>query len=284
MTRHNVVIVHGVGNWRPEALPEEAAAALADEWSTGLAAGYANARLGHVPPPRVHAAYYADLLNDADAQAAQEDDVDALGPGERELLLAWLQAAGLPPEPDDGQALGTMPIRQALDWFARRRGMPSRALARIAVALMPEVYIYLTSPKRRGAARDVVADAVRATGARVIVAHSLGSIVAYEALHAHALPGVELLVTLGSPLGLPDGVFEALDPAPPGGRGSRPPGLARWVNIADPGDLVAVPRRLGDRFPVDSHHEEHIATLDFHTMRSYLSCGLTATALVPYLS
>ncbi|MFF4694287.1 serine peptidase [Streptomyces chattanoogensis] len=284
MTRHDVVIVHGVQNWMPGALPAEAAAALADGWSARLAAGYAAAGLGHVPPPRVHAAYYADLLNNAESQAPQDDDVDGLGPGTQALLLDWLRATGLPPEPDDGQAWGTMPVRQALSWFASRRGMPSKVLARIAVALLPEVYTYLTSPKRRAAAREVVADTVRASGARVIVAHSLGSVVTYEALHAHELPGVELLVTLGSPLGLPGAVFDALEPAPAGGRGSRPPGLARWVNIADPGDLVAVPRRLGDRFAVDSHHEAHIAAVDFHTMGSYLNCGLTATALAPYLS
>ncbi|MFG2292785.1 serine peptidase [Streptomyces sp. NPDC048603] len=284
MTRHDVVMVHGVRNWMPGVFPAEAAAALADDWSEQLAAGYMAAGIGHVPPPHVHAAYYADLLNDADAQGAWDDEVEALGPGEQELLTAWFRAAGLPPEPDDGQAPGTMPVRQALSWLASRHGLPSRVVARIAVALMPEVYTYLTSPQRRKAAREVVADAVRASGARVVVAHSLGSIVAYEALHAHALPGVELLVTLGSPLGLPGGVFDALEPAPTGGRGSRPPGLARWVNIADPGDLVAVPRRLGDRFPVDSHHEAHIAAVDFHTMGKYLGCGLTATALAPYLS
>jgi hypothetical protein len=75
-----------------------------------------------------------------------------------------------------------------------------------------------------------------------------------------------------------------LDPAPTGGRGARPPGLAHWVNIADPGDLVAVPRRLGDRFDVDGHHEEHIAAVDFHTLDHYLGCGLVAAAVVPYLS
>lgn len=76
-----------------------------------------------------------------------------------------------------------------------------------------------------------------------------------RALHAHELPHVELLVTLGSPLGLPG---DMLNPAPNRGWGSRPPGLARWVNIAGHGDLMAVPRRLGDQFDVDSHHEDHI--------------------------
>ncbi|MGW4029309.1 serine peptidase [Streptomyces sp. NPDC004838] len=283
MTQHDVVVVHGVRNWLPGVPVTEAAAVLAEKWAGALANGYRAAGLGHVASPRVHAAYYADLLNDAEAQSVV-DDVDDLSADEQALLLAWLRAAGLPEDPPEGQAFGTMPVRQALAWFAQRGSASAERTARVAVALLPEVYGYLASPARRKGARRVVADAVQASGAKVVIAHSLGSIVAYEALHAHALPQVELLVTLGSPLGLPGGVFEMLDPTPRDGRGSRPSRLARWVNIADPGDLVAVPRRLGDRFDVDAHHEEHIAAVDFHMLDHYLGCGLVAAAVVPYLS
>ena len=283
MTQHSVVVVHGVQNWRPGVPAPKATAELAAEWSPRLAEGYRAAGLGHIPAPLVHPAYYAHFLNDDEIQSAARE-VEELSAPEASLLISWLRAAGLPAEPPEGQAWGTMPVRQALDWFARRRGISADLLARIAIALMPEVFVYLTSPARRSAAREAVAETIQASGARVVVAHSLGSVVAYEALHAFPLPQVELLVTLGSPLGLPGGVFDALDPAPSNGRGIRPPGLGRWVNIADPGDLVAVPRRLGDRFDVDSHHEYHIGTLDFHTMGSYLSCGLVAAAVSPHLS
>ncbi|MFF5367996.1 serine peptidase [Streptomyces sp. NPDC013187] len=283
MKQHNVVIVHGVRNWRPGVAPAKAAAELADRWAVPLAAGYRTAGLGHVPPPRVHAAYYADLINDDEAQSVV-DDIDDLAPAEQELLLSWLHSLGLPQEPPEGQSWATMPPRHALSWFAQRSGMSARVLARVAIALLPEVYSYLASPARRENARRAVAEVIGDSGAKVVVSHSLGSIVTYEALHAHPLPHVELLVTLGSPLGLPGGVFEMLDPAPTGGRGVRPPGLSRWVNIADRGDLVAIPRRLGNRFDVDDHFEDHIAAVDFHTLDSYLTCGLVATAVAPYLS
>lgn len=68
-----------------------------------------------------------------------------------------------------------------------------------------------------------------------------------------------------------------------GGRAARPPGLGRWANIADRGDLVAVPRELGGRFPVDQHVDSHIALLDFHLMGNYLRSGMTATAIAPYV-
>ncbi|WP_406132552.1 hypothetical protein [Streptomyces zaomyceticus] len=48
--------------------------------------------------------------------------------------------------------------------------------------------------------------------------------------------------------------------------------------------MVALPRRLGDRFPADSHHEAHMSRLDFHTLDTYFASGLTASALAPYCS
>ncbi len=59
--------------------------------------------------------------------------------------------------------------------------------------------------------------------ARAVLAHSLGSVAAYEALWAHPDLRVELLVTLGSPLGMPDVVFDRLDPAPKDRQGTSPP-------------------------------------------------------------
>jgi hypothetical protein len=77
-----------------------------------------------------------------------------------------------------------------------------------------------------------VADTIAARGARVVLAHSLGSVVAYETLWARPDLEVELLITLGSPLAPPDVVFDRLDPAPRNGKGRRPPGVRRWINVA----------------------------------------------------
>ena len=49
-------------------------------------------------------------------------------------------------------------------------------------------------------------------GTEVIVAHSLGSVVAYEALCAHPEWPVRNLVTLGSPLGIRNLIFDQLVP------------------------------------------------------------------------
>ena len=76
---------------------------------------------------------------------------------------------------------------------------------------------------------------------RVVNAHSLGSVVTHEAFFDRPRPPIDLLVTVGSPLGMPGVIFERLRPAPADGLGVKPPGATRWVNIADPGDFVAAP-------------------------------------------
>lgn len=95
-------------------------------------------------------------------------------------------------------------------------------------------------------ARTEVANAIAAAnrhGRTVVIAHSLGSVVTYETLHAYPQLHVAHLITLGSPLALPHAVFDRLLPAPrPRGAGLANTG--RWTNIADVGDLVAVPREV----------------------------------------
>jgi pimeloyl-ACP methyl ester carboxylesterase len=91
----------------------------------------------------------------------------------------------------------------------------------------------------------------------VIVAHSLGSVVAYEALCAHPEWPVSIFVTVGSPLGIRNLIFEKLDPAQQSGTGAGvwPAGIKRWVNIADTGDVVALIKELGSRFgPLVADH------------------------------
>jgi hypothetical protein len=280
MTR--IVVVHGVRNYQQGLSPEAAADRLAGRWQERLAHGYKDAGLDHQAVPRITAAYYAHVLRDAEGQGVH-DELDQLPPSQQQAILDWLRAVGMPDELAEAQSWGGLPVRQAIDLVARRRGITARVLGRIAVALLPEVYDYLASPERRRRAREEVARAVELSGAKVVVAHSLGSVVAYEALHAHPDLGVEVLVTVGSPLGVPGAVFDMLDPAPDAsGLGTRPPGVQHWVNIAEAGDLVALPRRLGDRFPVDSHHEGHMSLVDFHTLDTYLASGLTVAAFAAH--
>ena len=106
-------------------------------------------------------------------------------------------------------------------------------------------------------------EAVVTDETRVVVAHSLGTVVAYRAL-ANGLDGnVDTLVTLGSPLGT-EMVFNGLKPAPVDGVGAWPGNVRRWVNVAAVGDKAAENARLSERFGpavedrlVDNGHRAH---------------------------
>ena len=137
-----------------------------------------------------------------------------------------------------------------------------------------QVRLYVRDPEIRCSARAAV-DKVVDAETRVLVAHSLGSVVAYEALHQyHATPrwaNVRTLITLGSPLGIPNLIFDALDPAPSGGRGAWPGQVQHWTNISDDGDVVALVKKLGPLFGD--------ALVDVRVVN-----GATAHDIMPYLT
>ncbi len=271
-----IVAVHGIGNYRPHQTPEDAAEFLRTTWTRSLR-----------EPAEMHAAYYAHLLRPSGRQSSggsQPDgaDLDGLDGPQAAMLADWLTAYGVPEQAIQGRV--TRAMRQELSWVAERSGKPFNGLLRFMARFVREVAWYLEHPERRSAARDHVAATIARVRPRVIVAHSLGSVVTYEALwHATDLvPPVELLVTVGSPLALPGAVFDRLEPEPVAGRGRRPPSVERWVNIADVGDLVAIPRLLTRAFDgIEEDIETSIAPVDFHTLGNYLSCEAMGKSLRP---
>jgi pimeloyl-ACP methyl ester carboxylesterase len=226
----------------------------------------------HLP---VRVAYYAHLLHRGTPQTS--DDVRLLQPDEQELFVALVDL--LRGQPQAAQGRATVPIRQAAEWLTEHYGTASR---RLVTMFVREVASYLFAPdnNRRIQARAAIADAIRQEQPKVLIAHSLGSVVAYEALWSNPDLEVELLITLGSPLGMNQVIFDRLLPEPVNGSGGRPPAVHRWVNIADIGDLVAVPRSLSGRFTdIEQWDPISIAAFDFHRVKNYLSCD-TVTALL----
>lgn len=275
---NRLVAVHGIGNYRPRQTPEEAAEILQAAWARSLRT-----------PVSLHAAYYAHLLRPVRAQSATDSGfvdggIDALTDEENAVLVDWLATYGIPDQISQGRL--TRSYRQELNWVAEHSGRPFRGLLRFMARFVREVAWYLEHPERRAAARQHVGATITRVQPQVVVAHSLGSVVAYEALwstNASTVP-VELLVTVGSPLALPGAIFDRLDPAPAAGRGVRPPGVNRWINIADVGDLVAVPRLLSRVFDgIEDDVETSIAPVDFHTFGNYLACEAMEKALLTAL-
>ena len=100
---------------------------------------------------------------------------------------------------------------------------------------------------------------------RVILSHSMGTLVAYGAIASHPEWNVHTLVTVGSPLGLP-GTIAGLNPKPIDGKGQWPGSITRWVNVAAVSDPVSrVPQldplymgTIEDRL-IDNGHRAHSA-------------------------
>ncbi|WP_217247116.1 hypothetical protein [Streptomyces sp. AC602_WCS936] len=284
------VAVHGVGHYRSALSPADVVTARSAVWAKDLAIGLGTAA-EHVP---VTYAYYAHHLHLGRPVAQGAEDFDQLErehPHVVEDITHWAEllddslSLRLPP-PATAQGRLAVPLRQLASTISERLSLDGRLTRAFIATFFRDVARYLGGPDdaARVAAREEVAGVISSTGARVVIAHSLGSVVAYEALHAHPELEIDLLLTLGSPLALRHGVFDRLSPAPLAGAGERPPGVHRWINLSDHGDIVAVPRPFKRRFPmVDLDLSASIAPFDFHRVTPYLRSSVVAAALAPYL-
>lgn len=120
----------------------------------------------------------------------------------------------------------------------------------VVVLLARDVWAYLHDDAVRTTIDDAVAAAIPTDGPAVVVAHSLGSVVAYSVLREHpdaARWDVPLLLTLGSPLAI-RAVRDVLAaraalrvPAP----------VRRWVAVRDRRDALALHGLGPAAFPLD---------------------------------
>jgi hypothetical protein len=278
-----VVAVHGVGQ------QTKGPHLLHHEWHPALLSGLALAGAKTSGVDLV-CAFYGDLFRPPGQTMAvgdppyRADDVDIKW--EADLLAAWWQEASrIDPQvvgPDEPVMVRTpRGVQRALNALAGSRffaGLAERAL----VFDLKQVRRYLHERTIRAAAQERLVARI-GPDTRVIIGHSLGSVVAYEALCAHPTWPVRTLVTLGSPLGIRNLLFDRLDP-PPIIHGAltvgRWPGpIERWTNIADGGDVVALVKDLSLRFGrrVENLLVHNGATA--HDVRPYLTAKETGRAV-----
>jgi hypothetical protein len=259
-----VVLVHGVAQqYRgPETLKADCAPALCD--------GVTLAN-GHLTTAEVSVAFYGDLFRPL-GRAIGMPDYDASDVNdefERELLaLLWSDVT------EEGQSRVRTPswIQRAL-YAVNRVPFFSGLSERVLIGSLKQVRAYFNDPDVRHRVRQRVLSAVTPE-TRVLVGHSLGSVVAYEVLCAEPDLPVTTFVTLGSPLGIPNLVFDRLEPEP-----GRWPNVSAWTNIADRGDVVALAKELrplfGDQVRDILIHNGAKA----HDVRPYLTARETGLAI-----
>jgi hypothetical protein len=151
--------------------------------------------------------------------------------------------------------------------------------ARLVPAL-EQVGQYMRNPEIREFTRNEVRR-LMVPETRVLIGHSLGSVVAYDIAREQTDP-LPLLLTLGSPLGLKQIVYHRLDPQPP----TFPAKVKRWVNVADREDFVASTLNLKPLFsPAPSEAAfDNVESVDNgnapHALTRYLSKKIVGSAIV----
>lgn len=279
-----VVLVHGIGQQvkGPRTLLAEWYPALCD----GLALAGGGTRVGET---EVAVGFYGDIFRSPGARGLDGpllDSSDVTDADDERWLQAWWEEASRLETAVDGPE---DPARiRTPSWIQRALNALSHSAffadcsEHLLISSLRQVRRYLTEPALRQAVQSRVAACVTSE-TRVVVAHSLGSVVAYEAMCANPSWTGLRLITVGSPLGIRNLVFDRLIPEPVLGQGRWPPSAASWVNIADRGDVVALNKTLNPLFSGQVTDVLVNNGARAHDMRPYLTARETGHAIAEAL-
>jgi len=270
----SVVMVHGIAN---QYLGEQQ---LHAAWYPALRDGLLRADSDLPDPQSCVCAFYGDVFRPAghlggggriepeDVENATEDEMRLV----QEIWNAATEADANVPGPQEyGDTLVRVPVivQRALNALARSRYCADYTPLQLFGDLK-QVVLYLNDSEIRQRVLDRILAKI-APDTRVVIGHSLGSVVAYEAL-CRKPENVAGFVTLGSPLGIRNVVFDKLQPPPDAmGVGHWPGSTQFWVNIADSGDIVAAQKRLAPLFGNQVEDLPVCNGWDAHNSERYLS-------------
>jgi len=272
-----IVCIHGIDQ------EYEAEEVLANEWIPAVCGGVSNAG-GKLEPSEVSMCYYGGLFRPRErslGKGTPGNGVAIEDQFERELLVALADAAA--PEESGNKALGIRRPVQAMLHHVAQAPYFGRCAQSVVIWWLKQVWWYITNHQQtRQLAQKRLLNSI-ASDTRIIVAHSLGTVIAYEVLCGNPYLAVRTLITLGSPLGIP-----VLRPRlqPPVDRlpGHWPESVSLWFNIADRTDIVALEKKLasvfGDR--VQDRLVHNGATM--HNVKPYLTAPETGAAIMAGLS
>lgn len=243
-----IVLVHGAFNefWGPHELKARWLPALRDGlWHHGL----------DVASVEVGVCFYGDLFRrEPDTEASRRFEASRSGIAESIASLAGADAIA---------ALGQAASDAAFD------------------RIIDMVTVMATEPRLREKMK-ARAEAIIKNDTRVVVAHSLGTLLMYMGLCNNPHWQLHTFVTLGSPLAAPM-IFGNLDPPPVDGRGRWPGSVRRWVNVRALGDkaaAVSLREKFGERveeFLIDNGHRAH-------EPEPYLNAAATGAAIAAALA
>ncbi|EHK55582.1 hypothetical protein [Allomesorhizobium alhagi] len=241
-TAKRLVLIHGR---QQQGLDQ---VALRDRWVKSLSDALKKKNLTLASDLQIEFPYYGDELDRfvTLSKLPLVTDITSRGDGTTDDLLAFqsqfvdemIKKAAVPDELVDEEFGNRTTERGPLNWEWVQAGL--RALDRhtglsgpILAEFTRDVYLYLKVDACRKAINGIVGASLNAEPT-VVVAHSLGTVVAYDVLRAqNSATNVPLLITLGSPLGIMQirNSFRPLE---------YPQGVQGWFNAYDERDYVAL--------------------------------------------
>lgn len=235
--------------------------------------------------------YYGDALYDLSSGASETTEVIVRGEGgdgdpdeftqevmaeivahamERAKARGEVSDADLAAVAGDGVIergiLNWKAVQKALEWIDEK--VPGASAASIALATR-DVHDYLRNPGIQHFIESGVREGIPSGEEAVVVAHSLGTVVAYNLLRREGQARgwkVPLFVTLGSPLAV-TAIKKALRPL------QFPSVVSEWYNAMDPDDVVALYPLEPSRFAVPAPGIENYTGVDNQTSNQHGIAG-----------
>jgi hypothetical protein len=249
---------------------------IEDPWRRALADGLERACQHSVSLPPIGIAFYGDLFLPPPAagkarSGIDEQLLDDLTDDEHADLAAAMAEALSPAElvaaegaVYKGYTRSPLPLQRLI------RGMDHRLGASAGVLYLGElrqVRRYLCDPELKKSA-DAKVDAAVSPDCRILIAHSLGSVLAWEYVRRHPEHRLDLLLTVGSPLGLR--MIRSRLPGSGLPADTGPANLADWVNVRDPRDPVTCAGDLRTWWPWNDDKTVNNQS-DAHSVTRYLA-------------
>lgn len=274
-----VVLVHGRSQQGKD--PN----AIQKEWEDALTYGLARGD-AHIPAGvSFDLPYYGDELVrlvaeverglPADVATRGPDTPDqGLGQTQREVLQEITSAAGISLD-EVAREAGSVKTRDPQNWgwvLATLRvlnkipGLDARAIE----AFTKDVAVYITYPAVQRAIDRIVLEAISGDEPFVLIAHSLGTVVAYNTLRNYPRTSqCKGFITVGSPLGIRAISRRLRTPL------KWPPGVPSWFNAFDSADVVSLYPLDAEHFDLDPSIENYGQVKNFtdnrHGIAGYLS-------------
>ncbi|RDL47661.1 hypothetical protein BLJAPNOD_05382 [Ensifer sp. M14] len=292
-----IILIHGINNHQRSA--EE----IGSEWQTALLEGMRQIRFTpSISDIRFQAAYYGDVLyEETEEWARQGSDGRVMGPEDEavapridQLYRALYERCGVTDAMIADFRRKEAETEHEVTPLAR--GIHKRSYKAIARAIeyvnpgkgqfltgvfAKQAAAYLFKPGLKERIDKLVAkqvfETLNADDKIIIIAHSLGTLVAYDLLRSYSEIPVKTFVTLGSPLGAAM-IMDRLGP---------PficlPNVGAWVNGTDPKDFVALGPRLDGKNIgcdlIENHVDLDNGHEDAHGIAPYLRQAKIAGAI-----